>query len=164
MLELPLDGGTWHVAVLATQPGDSAGGAYALRRRLVVGSESRLALSDIVTGLQGQPAWRADDGPFPVNSLGAWPAGSTVDLWYELRGIAEGADYRSTIEVRPVETRLGDPITFAVNERSTGQTMRIRRTVDLDRLRPGRYVLMVQVESGGESVMREQEILVVDRE
>lgn len=162
LLELPLRGGTWHVAVIGRQPGDSAGGAYALRRNLVVNGGEALSISDVVTGLQGGLSWRAPGGTFPVNTLGAWPSGSVVELWYELRGLAAGTPYRSTIEVIPTEARLGDPITFSTTEESTGTLIRIRRTVDLERIRPGRYLLRVQVESGERQAVREQEILVVE--
>jgi hypothetical protein len=159
---LPLNGGTWHVAVLARQPGDTAGGGYALRRHLVVGSAGPLALSDVVTGASGSTTWRAPDGPFPVNTLGTWPAGGTVELWYEVRGIADGDTYRTTIEVIPTERRLGDPIQIATDDRASGTITRVRKAIGLDRLQPGVYRLVVTVEHGGASAVREQEILIVE--
>ncbi len=161
-LELSLDAGAWHVAVIARQPGDSLGGAYALRRSLVVDGGDGIALSDVVTGLAGQPAWRAADGAFPVNTLGAWPSGGTVELWYEVRGLASGIGYQSTIEVVPLDERLGDPITLTNSERAAGSPTQVRRSVALDRLRPGRYLLRVTVAAGADTAVREQEILVVD--
>jgi hypothetical protein len=160
--ELPLAAGTWQLAMVARQHGDTTAGAYALRRNLVIGSATPLALGDIVTGREGQPAWRAPDGPFPVNTLGTWPEGGTVELWYEVRGVEDGDTYRTTIEVIPTERRLGDPIQIATDDRASGAITRVRKTIGLDRLRPGVYRLVVTVEHGGASAVREQEIFIVE--
>jgi hypothetical protein len=161
LLELPLDNGTWHVAVVARQPGDSSSGAYALRRNLVVGGTQALTLSDVVTGREGQLTWRAPDGPFPVNTLGTWVAGGTVEVWYEIRGLLAGQDYRTTIEVIPTEQRLGEPIRVATTDGAASSTTQVRKAIGLERLRPGTYRLVVTVEQGDHRATREQDVLIV---
>lgn len=160
--ELPLDDGTWQLAILVRQNGDSTAGAYTLRRGLVVGGSTPLSLGDIVTGREGQPAWRAPDGPFPVNTLGTWVAGGTVELWYEVRGMREGDTYRTTIQVIPRDRRQGQPVRVATDDQATGPVTRMRKAIGLDRLEPGVYQLVVTVERGGTTAVREQEIVVVD--
>jgi hypothetical protein len=162
LLELRLDNGHWNVAVIARQPGDSASGAYALRRGLVVGGATTLTLSDVVTGREGQPNWRAPDGPFPVNTLGAWVAGGTVELWYEIRGLLAGQDYRTTIEVIPTEQRLGEPIRVATTDGAPSATTQVRKSIGLERLRAGTYRLVVTVEQGDHRATREQDVLIVE--
>lgn len=159
--EVPLDDGSWQLAVLVQQPGDPDRGAYALRRNLVVGGNPPLTLSDIVTGRDQQPAWRAPDGPFPVNTLGTWPTGSTVEVWYEVRGLDAGETYRTTVEIIPGERRLGDPVRVASDDAATGQISVVRKSIGLGRLRPGTYRLVVTVEHEGTRAVREQEILIV---
>lgn len=160
--ELPLDDGSWQLAVIVRQRGDTTAGTYALRRNLVVGGAATLALSDVVTGREGQPAWRAPDGAFPVNTLGTWVEGGTVELWYEVRGLSEGDSYRTTIEVIPSERRLGDPLRIATEDRAAGAVTTVRKSMGLDRLRPGLYKLMVTVEHEGVRAVREQDVLIVE--
>jgi hypothetical protein len=160
--ELPLEPGNWQVAVVVHQPADSTTGGYALRRGLRFGDTGGLALSDVVTGRAGQPAWPAPDGPFPVNALGTWPQGGTVDLWYEVRGVPGGEEYRTTVRVLPLEGRRGEGISVTATDRAPGGTITIRRTLGLANLDPGSYRLVVTVEHDGREAVREQEILVTD--
>jgi hypothetical protein len=161
--EMPLDEGTWQIAVIARQGTDTTAGSYALRRNLVVAASTGLTLSDVVTGREGQPSWRAPDGPFPVNTMGTWTQGSTVELWYEVRGLRDGDGYRTTIEVVPSERRLGQPIRVSTDDAATGSTTQVRKAIGLDRLRPGVYRLVVAVEADGARAVREQDILIVER-
>jgi hypothetical protein len=160
--ELPLDDGSWQIALLARQRDDTTGGAYALRRSLVVGGAATLQLGDVVTGRAGQPAWRAPDGSFPVNTLGTWLEDGTVDLWFEVRGVPESEEYRTTIEVIPSERRLGDPIRVITTDRSTGQVTRVRKAIGLGRLDAGRYELVVTVEHDDQRATRRQDVLIIE--
>lgn len=162
--ELPLADGTWQLALLARQRADTLGGAYALHRRVTIDGGAGLALTDIVTGRAGQPTWRAPDGSFPVNTLGTWPEGGAVELWYEVRGVPAGEEYRTTIQVLPAEDRLDDDITVGITDRAPGGTIRVRRRLGLENLDSGRYRLVVAIEHGGNTVSREQEVLVVKGE
>ena len=158
--EVPLEPGAWQLSLRASQQRDSLPRAYALRRHLVVDDGPALALTDIVTGRSGQPGWTAPDGLFPINTLGTWPEGGTVELWYELRGIPPGEEYHTTIQVLPAEQRLRRDISVRVTDRSPGGIIRVRRTLGLENLDSGRYTLVVTVEHGDSTVRREQDILV----
>ena len=162
VFELPLADGRWQLAILVRQREDTLGGAYALRRDLQVDGGAGLALTDIVTGRAGQPGWPAPDGPFPVNTLGTWPEGGVVELWYEVRGVPAGEEYRTTLRVEPAEEHLRDDITVATTDRAAGSVTRVRRSLGLQALQPGRYRLVVTVEHGGATAVREQEILVTE--
>lgn len=160
--ELPLEPGTWQVAVRVKQRGNAAGGAYALRRGLVVDGTPELALSDVVTGREGASPWLAPDGPFPVNALGTWPVGGEVDLWFEVRGLDAGDSYRTTMTVRPTEGRRGRDVTITTDDRASGSITRVRKLLGLQRLEAGEYELTVTVEADGQRATRSQRILVVE--
>lgn len=161
LLELPLGPGKWQLGVRAWQESDSSG-AYALRRDLVVDSGPDLTLTDIVTGIAGGLHWAAGAG-FPVNTLGAWPERSAVELWFQVRGLPEGTPYRTRFEVLPSDQGRKERISIAADEISQGPITTVQRTLGLERLSPGNYRLVVTVEAGGETARREQEILVVER-
>ncbi|MDX2206914.1 MAG: hypothetical protein SFU57_04675 [Gemmatimonadales bacterium] len=161
LLEFPLGAGRWQLAVKAWQKSDSSG-AYALRRELVVDSGPGLTITDMVTGIAGGLHWPAG-AEFPVNTLGAWPERSEVELWFQVRGLQEGTPYRTRFEILPADPGRKERISIAADEISQGPITTVQRTLGLERLRPGNYRLVVTVEAGGEMARREQEILVVKR-
>jgi hypothetical protein len=160
--ELPLGPGTWQVAVRVKERADPEGGAFALRRGLVIDRGSTLALSDVVTGRDDVAPWSAPDGPFPVNALGTWPVGGEVGLWFEVRGLAAGDGYRTTMTVEPTGGRRGRNVTITTDDRASGPVTRVRKALGLQRLEPGAYDLTVTVEAGGQQATRVQRILVVE--
>ncbi len=159
--ELPLGPGTWELSVRVGAAG-GPGGADALARNLVVNRGDALALSDIVTGREGHPGWPTPDGPFPVNALGTWRVGETVELYYEVSGLDPGEDYHTTLEVVPLSNPGRErPVTVGTSDRATGSVTRVRKAIGLARLRGGVYRLIVTIEARGTTVRREQEILVL---
>lgn len=160
--EIPLQPGSWQIAVRVRQPADTADHLYALRRKLVIDGAPTLSLSDVVLGTAGNAAWRAPDGPFPVNTLGTWPRGSDAELWYEVRGLRTGDAYTTTITVTPTGKNSDREITVTTNDRATGPVTAVRRSLGLDRLTTGRYLLTLTVTAHGTSAMREQDVVVVD--
>ena len=68
--EIPLPAGQWQLAVITSQQ-DSTAGGYTLRRGIRLSDDNALFLSDVVTGLEGEPTWNgACDEPFPINTRG----------------------------------------------------------------------------------------------
>lgn len=161
-VELPLQPGSWQIAVRVRQPSDIADHLYALRRKLVIDGAPTLSLGDIVTGTTGNAPWRAPDGPFPVNTLGTWPQGSNAELWYEVRGLRTGDAYTTTITVTPVGKKTDREITVTTTDHATGPVTTVRRTLGLDRLTTGRYLLKVTITAGGHTAIREQDVVVVE--
>lgn len=162
-LEVPLSPGSWQVALLARQPGDTVAGSYALRRPLTVGGTGAIGMGDLLAGRAGQPAWDAPDGPFPVNATGLWADDQPVELWYQVTGLATGDDYRTTVEVVPDDSRHAESIKVTTNDRAAGPVTIVRRTLGLDQLSPGGYRVVVTVAKGNVTVRREQPILVAKR-
>lgn len=161
--ELPLGAGTWQVAVRANQ-GDDSSGVYAMKRNLRVDGGDEFSLSDIVIGREGAPAWQATDGaPFPLNALGAYSAGGTAELYYEVHGLRTGDAYRTTIEVRSPAARAREGIRILSVDRATGLVTHVRKSLGLQQLKPGSYQLIVTITANGRQVTREQPLLVVSR-
>lgn len=159
--EVPLGAGTWQVAVRAQQD-DSLGGAYSMRRGLMLDRGGSLSLSDIVTGLAGSPErWTPDGTPFPLNALGTWREGSTVELYFEVRGLDAGDGYTTTLEVFPADLRQKEQIRVRFPDVATGALTPVRRSLALGSLKRGEYRLVVTIESGGRRAVRQQGILVV---
>lgn len=161
-LELPLPAGTWHIAVRAQQPG----GAVALNesRSIRIDNTSAVTLSDIVTGRSGNPAWTAtDNAPFPVNYPNGWYRGESAELFFEVRGVPENESYQTTVEIRPVPSKSAAVIRIRSTDRTTGPVTRVRKSLGLEQLPPGRYALTVTVEAGGKEASRSREILIIPR-
>ncbi|HEY4099624.1 MAG TPA: hypothetical protein VGM20_01980 [Gemmatimonadales bacterium] len=160
--ELALDPGDWEIGVRLNQGVDSIG-AYALAGHLVIPGRDTLSLSDIVVGADNGGDWTAPDGAlFPVSTLRAWPAGSKAELYVELRGVPPGAGYAMTIGVRSVDAPGKDLVQLAESDRGAPNGINVvRRTLGLDRLKPGVYQLTVSIDAGAKHVAREQRIVVV---
>ena len=157
---VPVGAGTWQVAVRANQ-GDDSSGVYAMKRDLRVDGGDAFSLSDIVIGRTGAPAWQAPDGaPFPLNALGAYPAGGTAELYYEVHGLKPGDGYRTTIVVRSPDAGARDDIRILSTDRATGRVTYVRKALGLQQLKPGAYRLIVTVATRDRQATRERLLLV----
>lgn len=161
-LEVALPPGTWDVAVRGQQPGDSLG-HFAQHRAVVVPNGTALGMSDIVVGRSGSnPPWPTAGGPFPLNALGAWATGETVDWYAEVWGLPAGTEFRLALTLTPADASNQRTIRITSTERSAGTFTPIRRQVVLDALPTGQYTLTVRVEAGSEVVERQRGLLIHD--
>ena len=126
-------------------------------------AEATLAISDILTGVANSPTrWPGDGVGFPLNTLGVWPKGGTVELYYQVHGLPDGTPYRTTLEVRPMSGRTDRMVRLVSTERATGPLTPIRRSLALDKLPAGRHWLTVTVEEGGRTVSVRRAIVVIE--
>jgi GWxTD domain-containing protein len=169
-VELPLSPGLWTWRA-ALQLGDSLG--VVLPRDTVrvsgPGAGGALSLSDLALGLRGASArWE----PTPQDSVLLTPfdlflEGSEVELYYEAAGSTGGAMYRHEIAVFRIKGDRGqvEPrpvVTLGFDEPATGPMLRSHRVLQLARLKPGRYVVEVQVIApGGTTSLRRREFRMV---
>lgn len=159
--ELALDPGDWQIAVRLRQPGDSIG-AYSLLSHVKIDATARLMLSDLVTGAANGSAWTAPDGAvFPVAVLGAWPAGAAAELYYEVRGLNRGDEYRTAISVKPVDEKLKDVVNIETTDRATGSVSTVRKSLGLAQLKPGSYRIVVTISHGADTATRTRELIIV---
>ncbi len=167
-VEVPLQPGlwTWRTAI---QLGDSLGVVLPRDTVRVAGTGSAIALSDLALGVRGASArWE----PTPEDTVLLTPfdlfrEGSEVELYYEAAGVSEGTSYRHEIAVFRIKGEPGvaerrPVVTLGFDERAAGALLRSHRVLRLERLKPGRYLIEVQVGApDGQPVARRREFRVV---
>jgi hypothetical protein len=94
--------------------------------------------------------------------------GSDLELYYEVAGAAMGASYRHEITVLKAEvgrsTRRRPLVALAFEEVAADSLIRSHRTVKLDRLKEGSYLVEVKVSGDGkEPQVRRRPIRITDR-
>jgi hypothetical protein len=167
-VEMPLPSGLWTWRA-ALQIGDSLGVVLPRGTVRVTGPGRALSVSDLALGVRGASArWK----PTPEDSVLLTPfdlfhEGSEVELYYEAAGAKEGATYRHEIAVFRIKGKPGvaerrPVVTLGFDERANGPLLRSHRVLRLARLKPGRYLVEVQVhEPGGKPVARRRDFRVV---
>ena len=167
--EVPVPPGHWNWRAAIEQL-DDAGVVLPRDTVRVAAVEPGLALSDLALGVASASArWLPTPGdtvlltPFTL-----FQEGSEVELYYEGRGARTGESYRHRIAVYRVRGggRL-EPrpvVALGFEERADLPLIRAHRTLQLGRLKPGRYVVEVEVSPpSGPAQSRRREILVVKK-
>jgi GWxTD domain-containing protein len=167
-VELPLPPGLWSWRA-ALQLGDSLGVVLPRDTVRVTGPGPVLSLSDLALGVRGASArWE----PTPRDTVLLTPfdlflEGSEVELYYEAAGATEGLQYRHEIAVFRIKGERGvaerrPVVTLGFDERAAGPLLRSHRVLRLTRLKPGRYLIEVQVHApDGKPAARRREFRVV---
>ena len=166
--EVALPPGLWSWRT-ALQLGDSLGVVLPRDTVRVTGPGPALFLSDLALGVRGASAeWE----PTPLDTVLLTPfdlfvEGAEVQLYYEAQGATDGAPYRHEIAVFRIKGEPGvaerrPVVTLGFDERAAGPVLRSHRVLRLARLKPGRYLIEVQVRTpDGTSVARRREFRVV---
>jgi GWxTD domain-containing protein len=168
--ELTLPPGRW-IYRAAVQQGDS-GGVVLPRDTVQVAPTDGLplSLSDIALGSSDAAVpWitEASDTVLLAPS-GLFRKGRAVEIYYEVRGATAGSLYRHEITVLKQERREAAAkrrplVSLSFDEEATGQVVRSRRTVRLERLKAGRYLVEVKVSApGGEIVLRRRSLRLIN--
>jgi hypothetical protein len=145
--ETTLPAGTWRWQA-AIQSGDSVGALLASQRITIpVHDSETLAVSDLAIGVRGGAApWAAAPGDTAwLTPRHGFRASTSVGLYYEAYGIPEGQQFHAEVTVRRGGKGKGPGITLGFEEKSTGTPTRSSRTLNLESLTPGDYVLEVQI-------------------
>ncbi|HYC33558.1 MAG TPA: GWxTD domain-containing protein [Gemmatimonadales bacterium] len=168
-VEVPLSAGTytWRAAV---QQGDSAGTVLPLDSVRVADRGGPAVLSDLALGARSaSTAWE----PVPGDTVLLTPfdlfrAGAEAELYYELAGATPGASYRHEIAVYRVkgdddgEVERRPVVSLGFDEPARAALVRSHRTLQLARLKPGRYVVEVRLRgAGAESEARRRAFSIV---
>ncbi len=166
-VELEIPAGRWGWRAALAQ-GDSAG-VVLVGDSLRIGGDRGLQLSDLAMGAAGMSAlWQ----PAPGDSVLLTPfdlfrAGGEVGLYYEARGADPAGAYRHEVSVyrlkgNPARPERRPVVSLAFEEPARETTVRSHRTLQLGRLKPGRYLVEVRVSgTDGASSTRRREIQVV---
>ena len=150
--ELTLPPGRWSYRA-ALQQSDSSGVLLPRDSVLVTSAKSQaLGLSDIAMGSPGRAArWvtgAADTVLLAPSRL--FRRGSEVQIYYEVTGSTPGQIYRheiTVLEANGDQARSeGRPlVSLSFDETAAAEEIRSRRRVQLERLKPGRYLVEVKV-------------------
>jgi len=167
--ELQLPPGRWTYRA-ALQQGDSAGVVLPRDTVLVAHtSQSILSLSDIALGTRGRAVpWvtEASDTVLLAPS-GLFRERSEIQIYYEAGGVHPGRYQHEIAVLRPQERRDKGHrplVSAAFEEVATGPTIRSRRTVRLERLKQGSYVVEVRLTGpDGQSQLRRRVIQLIGR-
>lgn len=164
--ELTLPAGLWSYRA-ALQEGESSG--VVLRRDSVAVASTHgasFSLSDIAMGTTGNAVtWVTQAADTVLMSpTGLFSKGAEVEIYYEANGAAVRAQYRHQITV--LRNDAGEPrskkrpmVSLSFNEEAGGPVIRSRRTVRLEGLKPGSYLVEVRVTApDGSSQVRRRSI------
>jgi GWxTD domain-containing protein len=166
--EIALPAGRWEWRA-AVQLGEDAGEVLPRDSVVVSRDDAGVALSDLAIGVDGASVlWQptATDTAY-LTPFGMVPEGREAELYYEISGTRAGAAYTHEIAVyrikgdqRELERRPVVRLHFA--EAAAGAAVHARRTLQLRRLEPGRYLLEVRIAGpGGSTDVRRREIRVL---
>ncbi|HEU4700770.1 MAG TPA: hypothetical protein VFS40_16425, partial [Gemmatimonadales bacterium] len=168
-MELPLPAGSYYVRGLVEETTRHAAGAAGRAEVEVPGAPGRLTASDVVTGSASRGlAWTHGGRRIALNPLDTYRVGEALELYYELAGTRAGGRYRTTVEL----ARLGggggkgkDRVSLGFTDVAEGGALAVQRTLALDGLVPGRYLLTLTVQEDGSdrSLTRERIVTVVAR-
>ena len=128
-------------------------------------------LSDLVLGRRGAGlAWQRDESVVAIDPLNTYQQQSSIEVYYELVGLPDGAPFETTISLTPVlaynpavEDDVDPLVSFGYDEVARSRFTPLRRTFSLGNLPPGRYRLTVTARiPGGEAVTRTTTIRVLE--
>jgi GWxTD domain-containing protein len=160
---------------LALQQGEDTG--VVLPRdtvRVAAARTGTLALSDVVLGSRRiNLLWHPASGDTVYfNPLRTFRRGDVMQMYYELHGLEPGVGHTTEIVVKKGSEPLGSPkkllgggkaLNLKFEDQAQGQSSSVLRSIAIDRLKPGRYVLGIVITDGRKRVAwRETEFAVVD--
>ena len=168
--ELVLPPGRWSYRA-ALEQGDSTG--VVLPRdsvRVANPDGASLGLSDIALGSAGRAvSWVTEAADTVLLAPSAlFRRGAEVETYYEVTGATPQRVYRHEITVLRPGSRERDRrrplVSLAFDEEARNQVIRSRRTVRLERLKPGNYLVEVRVTGpDGIAQVRHRSIRLIDR-
>lgn len=168
-LAVPVPPGTWRYHFVVEELQADAGALVSGRDVAVPATDSGFTASDLVLGRLGSGlVLRRSGGTIPLAPLLQYPRDGTVELYYELYGLPQGAAVSTRVSVEPAGGRSlfrrifggghGANLEY-VTVTDAAERARVRQQIVLTGLAAGRYVLTVELrdDAAHEKVMRRQE-------
>jgi GWxTD domain-containing protein len=168
LLAAPVPPGTFHFHFVVEELQSDAGALVSAEPVTVPRTDAGLSASDLVLGLKGSGlVLRRPGGDIALNPLSRFPRDGTVELYYELYGLPQGATVATRVSVQPEGGRSlfqrifggghGANLEYGTVTDAAGRT-RVRQQIVLAGLSPGRYVLTLdlQDEAAHQRVSRRQ--------
>ena len=166
--QLTLPAGRWRYRA-ALQQGDSSGVVLPFGTVRVAPTKGpALSLSDIALGTPGRAiSWVTDAADTVLLAPSElFRKGAEIEIYYEASGAAPLSQYRHEISVLPWNARGSKRrplVSLSFEEGAGGEVIRSRRTLRLERLKPGHYVVEVKVTApDGSFQVRQRAIRLID--
>ncbi|HET8649987.1 MAG TPA: hypothetical protein VFL95_08100 [Gemmatimonadales bacterium] len=147
---LPLGLGQYYVRALFDQPEISRGGARGRSGVVVPADGSTLTLSDLVPGRSDGLTYRHGTEAIPLNPLAVFRRQDAMQVYYELHGAVPGQSYETDITLARLsgdKPSDSDRLTLHFTDRPDRPTWPAQRSLSLERLKPGPYLLTVTVQA-----------------
>ena len=155
-LAVPVPPGDFHYHFVVEELQADAGARVSAEPIAVPHTDSGFSASDLVLGLEGSGlVLKRPGGDLPLNPLGRFPRDGTVEVYYELYGLPQGATIATRVSVLPAKGRSffqrlfgggrGARLEYSTVTDAAGRA-RVRQRLGLTGLAPGRYVLTVDLE------------------
>jgi hypothetical protein len=167
--QLALPPGRWRYRA-ALQQGDSAGIVLPIGSvRVAATTAAALTLSDIALGTPGRAvSWVTDAADTVLLAPSElFRKGMEIQIYYEAGGATPLRRYRHEISVLPWNTRASRRaplVSLSFEEEATEEVIRSRRTVRLERLKSGNYIVEVKVTGpDGDVQVRHRDIRLIER-
>lgn len=116
--------------------------------------------SDLVLGAEtGAATWLRNGVSVPMTPFSRYASGTSVLVYQELYGLSAGGSYRTTLSLRSAGSSKAG-VTLNFEDAAPGGTMSSSRLLALDKVKPGSYLLSVEVSevATGRTVRRERAI------
>jgi hypothetical protein len=132
---------------------------------------TELWLSDLVLGRSGAGlVWQRDESVVAIDPLNTYRQESSMEVYYEVVGLPEGAPFETTISLTPVlaynpvvKEEVDPLVSFGYDEVARSRFTPLRRTFSLGNFPPGRYSLTVSARiPGSDPVTRTTTIRVLE--
>jgi hypothetical protein len=168
-LAVPVPAGTWRYHFVVEELQADAGALVSGRDIEVPRTDSGFTASDLVLGRIGSGlVLHAPGGAIPLAPLLQFPRDGTVELYYELYGLPQGAEVPTRVSVQPVGGRSlfrrlfggghGANLEY-VTVTDAPERSSVRQQIVLTGLASGRYVLSVELrdDASHQKITRRQE-------
>jgi len=167
-LAVPVPAGAYHYHFVVEELQADAGALVQGEPVDVPRTDSAFSASDLVVGRAGSGlVLRRDDGDIALNPLSRFPRDGTVELYYEVYGLPQGASVATRVSVQPAGRRSffrrlfggggGANLEYTTVTGADGRAP-VRQQIVLSGLSPGRYVLGLELEDAAthQRLRREQ--------
>lgn len=157
-----LASGSWMASLNLSTTGDAAATAANDKVGYVAGLS--MWLSDLVLGRPGGgTTWFSGTRAVPLNPLNAFRRSDQVALYYQVGNTRRGDSLTVRIDVLEIgREAAGLKVALSFQESAPGGLLESSRTLGIEPLAPGRYLIRVAVRSGAEELVTESRLTVVE--
>lgn len=153
-MSLRVPAGRWRYSFVIEETNGPAGDAVRNRTIEVPALAAGFSASDVIVGREGSGlTWRRPEGAVQLNPLLRFPRDGEAVLYYELYGLSQGAEVGTRVRIlkqggRSIFRRVfgggGNVDLSYTTVTDAGGRSRVRQTLNLRGLAPGRYRLEIE--------------------